>query len=385
MIPSLSFPRKVVLTDTRSCSRESIFKLESYFYQLPSDLIAQQPISRRDRARLLVIDRHQRTIRHDTFNHLNTYLPLNSHLVINNSKVVPARLLGHRATGGAVEVFLLNQLEDGYSYEVLLRPLKKIHEGEEINFGPGFSATLENKEKRVMRFYKKNITRHLQKEGHIPLPPYINRPDTPRDREDYQTVYAKQPGSVACPTAGLHFTKGLIKNLKDQGHRFLELTLHINYGTFKPVQCADIRAHVMHTEQYSLSPGCRRLVSKGPIASTSKSCVIARNEATKVLIPDTRRSSQSFYPVVAVGTTSCRVLEAVAQTKLFTGSTDIFIYPGHQFQAVDALITNFHLPYSTLLMLVCAFGGYDLVMRAYQEAINKRYRFYSYGDAMLII
>ena len=166
------------------------------------------------------------------------------------------------------------------------------------------------------------------------------------------------PGSVASPTAGLHFTKGLIKKLKDQGHRFLELTLHINYGTFKPVECADIRHHPMHTEHYSIKPGVCAGIQK---------------------------AKKDSRPVVAVGTTSCRVLESVAHSKVYTGSTDIFIYPGYQFQIVDALITNFHLPYSTLLMLVCAFGGYDLVMKAYKEAIAKRYRFYSYGDAMLIL
>ena len=183
-------------------------------------------------------------------------------MVVNNSKVIPARLLGHRSTGGAVEMFLLNPLEDGYSFEVLLRPLKKIREGEEIDFGQGISAILENKEKRIVRFNKKNIIRHLQKVGHIPLPPYIKRPDTPRDREDYQTVYAKQPGSVASPTAGLHFTKELMKKLKNQGHRFLELTLHINYGTFKPVECADIRAHPMHTEYYSIKPAVYKSILK---------------------------------------------------------------------------------------------------------------------------
>ncbi len=330
-----------------------VFKLQSYFYQLPSDLVAQKPCAHRDRARLLIIDRDQGTLRHDTFNHLNNYLPLNSHLVVNNSKVIPARLLGSRSTGGAVEIFLLNPLEDGYSFEVLLRPLKKIREREEINFGSGISAILADKEKRIVRFNKKNITRHLQKVGHIPLPPYIKRPDTPRDRKDYQTVYAKQPGSVASPTAGLHFTKGLIKKLKTKGHQFLELTLHINDGTFKPVECDDIRAHPMHTEYYSIKPAVYK--------------------------------SLNTKSVVAVGTTSCRVLESAYKSQVYTGTTGMFIYPGYKFQVVDALITNFHLPYSTLLMLVCAFGGYDLVMKAYKEAMKERYRFYSYGDAMLII
>jgi len=336
----------------------NLFELQSYFYQLPDELIAQKPVSKRDNARLLIIDRAQGSICHDTFDHLNKYLPVNSQLVVNNSKVIPARLLGNRPTGGAVEAFLLNPLTDGYSYEVLLRPLKKISEGEEINFGNGISAVLENKEKRIVRFNKKNIVRHLQKIGHIPLPPYIKRPDTARDKKDYQTVYAKQPGSVASPTAGLHFTDGLIKKLKNHGHRFLELTLHINYGTFKPVECPDIRFHPMHTEYYSIKPMVYKSILK---------------------------AKENSRTLVAVGTTSCRVLESVAQSKVYTGSTSIFIYPGYQFQMVDALITNFHLPYSTLLMLVCAFGGHDLVMKAYKEAIKERYRFYSYGDAMLIL
>jgi len=352
-----------------------INQLQSYFYHLPPDLVAQKPCARRDQARLLIIDRSQGTIRHDTFNQLDDYLPRDSQLVVNNSKVVPARLWGHRSTGGAVEALLLNPLKDGYSFEVLLRPLKKIREGEEIIFGSGINAVLADKEKRILRFNKKNITRHLQKIGHIPLPPYIKRPDTLRDREDYQTVYAKQPGSVASPTAGLHFSKELIKKLKNHGHRFLELTLHINYGTFKPVESADIRAHQMHTEHYSINSTIWSVIARSP----------AFGGTTK----------QSLNPIVAVGTTSCRVLETLAAkgdcplelkgTVPLTGTTDIFIYPGYKFQVVDALITNFHLPYSTLLMLVCAFGGYDLIMNAYKEAINKRYRFYSYGDAMLII
>jgi len=334
------------------------FRLQSYFYQLPSELIAQEPCARRDQARLLIVDRRQGSIRHDTFDHLNKYLPLNSHLVVNNSKVIPARLLGHRSTGGEVEIFLLNALKDGYSYEVLLRPLKKIREGETINFGKGINATLENKEKRIVRFNKKNIVRYLAQVGHIPLPPYIKRPDTSQDVQDYQTVYAKEPGSVASPTAGLHFSKELIKQIKAQGHHFHELTLHINYSTFKPVECDDIRHHPMHTEYYSVKPAVQKSIFK--VKEDSKT-------------------------LVAVGTTSTRVLEAMAQSKVYTGSTNIFIYPGYSFKMVDALITNFHLPYSTLLMLVCAFGGYDLIMKVYKEAIKERYRFYSYGDAMLLI
>ena len=334
------------------------FNLQSYAYHLPEKLIAQNPVVNREQCRLLIINRRKESIRHDTFNHLNDYLPKHSRLVINNSKVIPARLFGQRSTGGAVEVFLLKPLDDISLYEVLLRPLKKIKEGESIDFGHGICAVLVNKEKRIVRFNKKNIIRHLKEIGHIPLPPYIKRQDTLEDRDDYQTVYAKQPGSVASPTAGLHFTEGLIKKLKAQGHRFSEITLHINYGTFKPVECADIRQHPMHTEHYSIAPSVYKAVAKSQV--------------------DAR-------PLIAVGTTSCRVLEAVAQSKVLAGSTDIFIYPGYEFRSVDALITNFHLPNSTLLMLVCAFGGYDLVMQAYQEAIKNHYRFYSYGDAMLIL
>ncbi len=334
------------------------FQLRSYDYQLPEELVAQEPLGDRDKCRLLIVNRAKRAITHDTFEHLNDHLPKGASLVVNNSKVIPARLLGCRASGGEVELFLLNACEDGYSYEVLLRPLKKIREGETIDFGQGISATLMDKEKRIARFNKKNILKYLKDVGHIPLPPYIKRPDTPQDRQDYQTVYAKNPGSVASPTAGLHFTKGLINGLKAKGHHFLELTLHINYGTFKPVECNDIRQHPMHTEYYNIKPEVHRGILK---------------------------AKKDLKPLVAVGTTSCRVLESAAQSKSIEGKTDIFIYPGYEFLMVDALITNFHLPFSTLLMLVCAFGGYDLVMKAYQEAIDQRYRFYSYGDAMLII
>ena len=335
-----------------------LFKLESYFYQLPQELIAQEPSAKRDKARLLIIDRKSKSIRHDTFDHVNDYLPLHSHLIVNNSKVIPARLLGHRPSGGSVEVFLLSPLEDGYSFEALLKPLKKIREGEMIDFGKSISAVLENKEKRIVRFNRKNIIKHLKEVGHIPLPPYIKRADTTRDHLDYQTVYAKEPGSVASPTAGLHFTKSLIKRMTAQGYGFSQLTLHINYGTFKPVECEDIRFHPMHLEHYNIKPE---------------------------VLGNITTAKNANHPLVAVGTTSCRVLETFAQNKVLTGSTNIFIYPGYKFQIVDALITNFHLPYSTLLMLVCAFGGYELVLKAYKEAIKEHYRFYSYGDAMLII
>lgn len=334
-------------------------RLDAYGYSLPEPLIAQHPLAKRDQARLMVIDRRSHSIHHEVFTHLGCYLPPQSLLIVNNSKVVPARLLGKKPrTGGEVEVFLLKDLGDGRSFEALLRPLKKIPEGEVMDFGGGITAVLADKEKRIVRFDRANVLRHLKNVGHIPLPPYIKRDDEPADRQDYQTVYAKRLGSVASPTAGLHFTKGLIGSLKAQKHTFKELTLHINYGTFKPVETADIRQHPMHTENYQISP---------------------------VLYGNILKARQQGRTVVAVGTTSCRVLESVAAGGQLQGETGIFIYPGYEFKLTDILITNFHLPHSTLLMLVCAFGGYDLVMRAYREAIEKKYRFYSYGDAMLIL
>ncbi len=337
----------------------NIFNLEAYKYALPEELIAQYPASGRDQARLMVIDRKAQTIRHDVFAKIGNYLPAKAVFVLNNSKVIPARLLGQRAaTGGEVEVFLLRALEDGYSFETLLKPLKKIRVDEPLDFGHGITAVLIDKDRRIVRFNKKNIIRHLKNVGHIPLPPYIKRQDDNSDRVNYQTVYAKHLGSVAAPTAGLHFTKALMAQLKKQGHSFLELTLHINYGTFKPVECADIRQHPMHREWYRMPQAAAAGVAK---------------------------AKSQGRPVAAVGTTACRVLEAAARTASHEGETGIFMYPGHSFKTVDFLLTNFHLPYSTLLMLVCAFGGYDLIMRAYQEAIKQRYRFYSYGDAMLIL
>ena len=307
----------------------------------------------------MVLDRNQGTIRHDVFSNIGMYLPPNSTFVLNNTKVISARLIGRKAVSGAdIEVFLLKALEDGYSFEVLIRPLKKVRVGDLIVFTDGVEAILVDRDRRIVRFNTKNVLDHLQNIGHIPLPPYIKRTDEPSDAEDYQTVYAKQLGSVAAPTAGLHFTDDLIRRLKTEGHLFKELTLHINYGTFKPVECYDIRQHPMHSESYEVDEEVEKKVS------------------------DAKLNKQS---IVAVGTTSCRVLESIALNQSLQGDTDIFIYPGFVFKSVDVLVTNFHLPYSTLLMLVCAFGGYDLVMRAYQEAIKERYRFYSYGDAMLIV
>ena len=332
--------------------------LKEFAYDLPHNLIAQYPLARRDQARLMVINRADKTIRHDYFYNIGRYLPQQSVIVINNSKVIPARLLGRREkTGGQVEVFLLKQVDD-YSFETLLRPLKKIRIDETLDFGHGIKAALKNFEKRLVRFNRKNILKHLAKIGHMPLPPYIKRADEKRDHKEYQTVYARHAGSVASPTAGLHFTKPLLAKLKRSGHTITPVTLHVNLGTFKPVEVQDIRDHKMHEEEYSLA---------SQVFQTIK---------------NVRKAGRK---IVCVGTTSCRVVEAASKSDSVKGATNIFIYPGVSFQMTDILVTNFHLPHSTLLMLVYAFGGVDLMRRAYAEAIKEKYRFYSYGDAMVII
>ncbi len=332
--------------------------LSDFDYSLPENLVAQYPSACRDEARLMVVDRGRGVIAHDIFRHLGAHLPSPSLLVVNNTKVIPARLLGRRAvSGGKVEVFLLRPL-GGRCFEAMLRPLAKIKEGETLVFAGGVSARLVDRAARVVAFDRDDVLGSLEKIGHIPLPPYIRRPDEASDRVNYQTVYAKRSGSVAAPTAGLHFTRPLMAELKKAGHLFSEVTLHVNYGTFKPVATEDITRHPMHAEEYALSPGA-----------------VQACEAAKV----------SGRRIAAVGTTSCRTLEAFARTGKSHGWTDIFLYPGAVFKTTDILITNFHLPRSTLLMLVAAFGGYDLIRRAYEEAVREKYRFYSYGDAMIII
>ncbi|MCR4336695.1 MAG: tRNA preQ1(34) S-adenosylmethionine ribosyltransferase-isomerase QueA [Candidatus Omnitrophica bacterium] len=332
--------------------------LKNFSYHLPEELIAQQPLPRRDQARLMVVCRSTGKISHDHFFNVGKYLPPQSCLVLNNSKVIPARLIGEKLrNGGKVEIFLLRKLA-GDLYEVLMKPTRRIKEGEEISFnGNGLIATVVDKEKKLVQFNCKDLGKKLNRVGHMPLPPYIRREDGAHDRELYQTVYARRSGSVAAPTAGLHFTKPLLENLK-KIHDVVAVTLHINYATFKPVEEEDITQHQMHYETYSMS----------------------REVAKKLQL-----ACQKGQKIVAVGTTSCRVLEAVAQNGKLRGETNIFIYPGYQFQMTDILITNFHLPYSSLLMLVYAFGGMELMKRAYQEAIKEKYRFYSYGDAMVII
>ncbi|MCA9400369.1 MAG: tRNA preQ1(34) S-adenosylmethionine ribosyltransferase-isomerase QueA [Candidatus Omnitrophica bacterium] len=333
--------------------------LKDYNYHLPSELIAQRPLTRRDEARMLVINRRDQSIIHSTFKHLPDYLPQNCLIVRNNSKVIPARFLGHRkGTGGKIEVFLLKQAEDSSTFEVLIKPLKRLKNGDVITFKGGLETTVIDREKRIVRFNRKNILSLAEQLGVIPLPPYIERPSDAHDRKYYQTVYAKHHGSVASPTAGLHFTNRMIQSMEKRGHIFADVTLHINYGTFKPVEAEDITEHHMHAESYTVKPSVYKRVL---------------------------RAREQGKSVVAVGTTSCRVLETLAKTQKTTGETNLFIYEGYSFKLVDILITNFHLPMSTLLMLVYAFGGKALMQKAYQEAIDHQYRFYSYGDGMVIV
>ena len=338
-------------------------KVSEFDFDLPRELIAQYPLEKRDQARLMVIDRQKQAISHDIFANMEKYLPPGSCVVLNDSKVIPARLLGRREkTPGKVEVFLLKKLAhgDGRFYETLIRPLNRLNLNEKIQFNGGsLTAEIIDIKKRIVRFNRKDVAAQLKKHGHMPLPPYIKRADEPLDHKYYQTVYARKPGSVASPTAGLHFTPALLNALRKKGHGIEPVTLHVNLATFRVVEAEDITRHQMHTEEYSLTQKSFNAIQQAK-----------------------RRGSK----IVAVGTTSSRVLETLAKdSSLLTGETDIFIYPGYTFRAVDILITNFHLPRSTLLMLVYAFGGIKLMKEAYARAIRGKYRFYSYGDAMIIV
>ena len=370
-------------------------KLNDFDYILPVELIAKQPLLDRDQARLMVIERKTGKITHHVFAQIEQFLPMGSLLILNDSKVIPARLIGKREkTGGKVEVFLLNALGDGYCFKALIKPLRRLKIDEKIIFpGGSIYAQLKDPHEKIIRFNRKNIERSLKSIGHIPLPPYIKREDRDLDKTYYQTVYARSAGSVAAPTAGLHFTKSLLDRIRLAKHQIERLTLHVNYATFTPVKTDDITQHVMHAESYALP------------AKTVQAVMRAKAKGQKI---------------VAVGTTSCRVLETFArklaiaggvspqsknfdpgdtppvfrsvqqhlhqaQTKGLSGMTNIFIYPGYQFMLTDILITNFHLPKSTLLMLVEAFGSSFLIKEAYEEAIRQKYRFYSYGDCMMII
>ena len=339
-------------------------KTSDFYYDLPHELIAQTPLKRRDGSRLLVLHKNDGTTEHRHFYDIADYLQPGDCLVMNDSRVLPARLLGHRPTGGAAEILLLTQKEDDV-WECLARPGRKLHPGAEVSFGNGeLKATILSETEsgnRMVKFQYEGIFMEvLERLGKMPLPPYIK--EELEDGERYQTVYSRVNGSAAAPTAGLHFTKELLAKIAAKGVQLAYVTLHVGLGTFRPVQVEEVTEHHMHSEFCMLSKETAELLNK------------------------TRANGGR---IVCVGTTSCRTLESLVNDD---GSfseksewTDIFIYPGYHFKAMDALITNFHLPESTLIMLVSAFAGYDHVMAAYKEAVQERYRFFSFGDAMLIV
>ncbi|NJD03300.1 MAG: tRNA preQ1(34) S-adenosylmethionine ribosyltransferase-isomerase QueA [Ruminiclostridium sp.] len=339
-------------------------KTSDFLYELPAELIAQHPLEKRDLSRLLLLDKNSGKVEHGKFSDILEHINKGDCLVLNDTRVIPARLLGTRQdTGGRIEFVLLKRVK-GDIWEVILKPGKRASPGTRFLFGNGLlrAEVLEVLEEgnRLVEFeYDGVFEQILDKVGIVPLPPYITcRLD---DSERYQTVYSRDKGSAAAPTAGLHFTNELLSAFENKGVNLAFLTLHVGLGTFRPVKAEDIEKHIMHSEYYTIS-----------------------SEACSAI----NRTRDAGGRVIAVGTTSCRVLETVSDSRRNIipgcGWTDIFIYPGYRFKAVDALITNFHLPGSTLIMLVSAFAGRENVLGAYRQAIENRYRFFSFGDAMLI-
>jgi len=340
-------------------------KLNSYDYQLPAELIAQEPLKQRDQSRMLVLDRHAGKIDHSTFDHFPDYLKEGDLLVLNDTKVIPARLIG-RIDGktATAELLLLNSLDNG-NWVAMVKPGRKLKPGAKVILEHGMEAVIEGYTQEVFREISfrgpRPIEEVLPHLGKVPLPPYIHK--DVEDPDQYQTIYAREEGSAAAPTAGFHFTDQVFENLKKKGIETTFVTLHIGPGTFQPVKTEDIRDHDMHSEYYRLDQ------------KTANRLNLAQKESRRI---------------IAVGTTVCRVLETCAdENGLFRGDqegwSDLFIYPGFNFRVVGALLTNFHLPQSTLLMLVSALGGYDQIMNAYRQAVEMEYRFYSFGDCMLII
>ena len=339
-------------------------RTKDFWYDLPEELIAQTPLEKRDTSRLLVMDRKTGELKHQHFFDIIDYLNPGDCLVMNDSRVLPARLLGHRPTGGAVELLLLRDLGEK-KWECLAKPGRKLQPGQEVIFGNGeLSATIlsvQDDGNRVVEFHYEGIFLEvLERLGKMPLPPYIKA--ELQDQERYQTVYSRAVGSAAAPTAGLHFTNALLDKIRTKGVKTAFVTLHVGLGTFRPVKADEITDHHMHSEL----------------------CMISRETAD--ILNETKRCGGR---VICVGTTSCRTLESlVNEDGTFEEKskwTEIFIYPGYTFKAMDGLITNFHLPESTLVMLVSAFAGRDHVLAAYEEAVKERYRFFSFGDAMCIL
>ena len=334
-----------------------------FWFDLPEELIAQTPLEKRDESRLLHLDRKTGKIEHRHFYNLPEYLHPGDCLVMNDSRVLPARLIGTRPSGGSVELLLLRDLGEN-RWECLSRPGRKTRPGQEILFGDGeLKAIVESVTdggNRIVRFeYQGIFLEILEKLGRMPLPPYIKA--ELQDPERYQTVYSRELGSAAAPTAGLHFTEELLDRIREKGVAIVDILLHVGLGTFRPVKVENISEHTMHSEHYVLP------------------------QETADLINETK---QNGGRVIAVGTTSCRTLESVATARgkieAAEGNTDIFIYPGYTFKCIDALVTNFHLPESTLIMLVSALAGREHVLHAYEVAVRERYRFFSFGDAMFI-
>ncbi|APQ99141.1 tRNA ribosyltransferase-isomerase [Clostridium botulinum] len=339
-------------------------KVKDFDFYLPEELIAQHPMEKRDEARLLVLDKKTGGIEHKIFKDILDYLTPNDCLVLNNTRVLPARLIGAKEeTGGKMEFLLLKRKEKDV-WETLVKPGKRAQIGARFIFGNGELKAevigMGEEGSRIVKFYYEGIFEEiLDQLGQMPLPPYIK--EKLDDKEMYQTVYSKEEGSAAAPTAGLHFTEKLLKKIKEKGVKLAFLTLHVGLGTFRPVKVENIQEHVMHSEYYKM------------------------DKETAEIINDTKEKGGR---VIAVGTTSCRTLETIGdiegKVREQSGWTDIFIYPGYKYKVVDALITNFHLPQSTLLMLVSALAGRDNIMNAYNVAVEKEYRFFSFGDAMFI-
>ena len=339
-------------------------KVTDFNYNLPEELIAQVPIEKRDESRLMVLDREKKTIEHKVFKDILDYLKPGDCLVRNNTKVIPARLYGVKEeTGANVEFLLLHRVE-GDIWEVMVRPGKKLMPGAKVSFGDGILKAeilekMDDGNRKVKFEYNGIFNEILDRIGLMPLPPYIKERLKEKDR--YQTVYAKYEGSAAAPTAGLHFTDELLEKIKEKGVEIANVTLHVGIGTFRPVKVENIEEHDMHSEHY----------------------YIKKEDADKI-----NNARKNGGRIIAVGTTSCRVLESISDENGIVheteGDTSIFIYPGYKFKCIDCLITNFHLPESTLIMLVSALAGKDYIMKAYEEAVKEKYKFFSFGDAMFI-
>lgn len=340
-------------------------KRTDFYYELPEELIAQDPLEDRSSSRLLVLNRKSGAVSHHVFREITEYLKEGDCLVINDTKVIPARLIGSKiGTGARIEVLLLKRKENNI-WETLVKPGKKMEAGAKISFGDGLLTgeviDIVEEGNRLIRFSFEGIFEEiLDQLGQMPLPPYITH--QLQDKNRYQTVYAKHTGSAAAPTAGLHFTPELLRAIEERGIEIAKVTLHVGLGTFRPVKVDEITDHHMHSEFYQID-----------------------EEAAKKI----NRAKATGNRVICVGTTSCRTIESAADEsghlKAKSGWTDIFIYPGYEFRALDGLITNFHLPESTLIMLVSALAGRENVLAAYEEAVKERYRFFSFGDAMLVI